>query len=173
MITAQTDAPAGLALGRRWLSCYNEFLFLLMALRQVKQQQMGRGQLQQQICKRADQLTDLADQLQCLGFRPHARFCSEESCLWQETRAVAASMQWQAPSQDFPLELVLQDVERMRDAWRRFEQFVCSLGDEFFARLPALDPQTQRTDRLLQMMGQRGKTLAPAATNGVGPNYIR
>lgn len=168
MNTAHPDCPPALALCKRWVASYNEFLFLVAALRQLARSGSPLGLLREQMRDRATHLTDLADQLLALGYRPNERFAGAEAGLWNETLRLVGGMPWQSPPHDAPLEQMLEDVGRMRDGWRRFEGFVTELPEDFFAHLPSLNPQFHRADGVLRLVGQR---RAPSAT-GVRPDHV-
>lgn len=168
MNTARTECPPTLALCKRWVATYNEFLFLTVALRQLVRSRAPLGLLREQVRDRAVHLTDLADQLLALGYRPNERFAGAEAKLWGETLKLVGGLPWQAPPHDAPLEQVLEDVGRMRDGWQRFEGFVAELPDDFFAHLPSLNPQFHRADGVLWLVGQRRQPTA----NGVRPDHV-
>lgn len=168
MNTAHPDRPTTLALCKRWVATYNEFLFLVTALRHFVRARAQLGLLREQVRDKAAALAELADQLLALGYHPDGRFAGEEARLWNEALLLVHGLPWQAPPHDAPLDQVIEDVGRIRDGWRRFEGFVAELPDDFFAHLPALDPRFLRDDGVLWLVGQRRQPSA----NGVRPHHI-
>jgi hypothetical protein len=150
------------------VAAYNEFLFLAAALRHLARSGAPLGLLREQMRDRAAHLTDLADQLLALGYRPNERFAGAEAGLWGETLRLVGATPWQVPPHDAPLEQVAEDVERMRDGWRRFEGFVAELPEDFFAHLPSLQPQFHRADGVLRLVGQR----RPPTAGDVRPDLV-
>jgi hypothetical protein len=170
MMTARPEYAPAQSLCKRWVATYNEFLFQVAALRELTRHQAQLGLLREQLVDRATHLTDLADQLMALGYRPHELFAGAEARLWAETLKLVHSLAWQTPPLDAPADLVKEDLDRMNDGWKRFTAFVDELPVDFFTHLPTLNPQLYRGEGLLRLVGQRRQ--AAVAANGVRPDHI-
>ncbi len=171
MSTAHPYAPHGHALCKRWIATYNEYLFLTIALRDLARSASPMGLIRELTQEKAVQLTDLADQLQTLGYRPSERFAGQEAGLWNATLKLVAGLLWQTPPQDTPHALVRDDYNKMDDGWKQFQQLVAGLPDDFCNHLPSLDPQFYRPDSVQRLIGTRRQGLA-ASTNGVQPDHV-
>ncbi|HVK18462.1 MAG TPA: hypothetical protein VM533_16120 [Fimbriiglobus sp.] len=169
MSTAHVEYPPAFALCKRWVATYTEFVSLVNTVRSGTLRGESLGLLPDLVRDRAAQLTDLADHLTALGYRPHERFAGAESKLWSETLKLAGTQMLHTPPADAPLGQVAAGVERMRDAWKRFAGFVAELPEDFLGHLPVLNPQyLYSLEGILWLMGTRRQPTP----DGVRPDLI-
>ena len=146
--------PAGLA--RTWLTRYNRFAFLVMAVRETRRHRWPAGCLRDLVATAAEEVVEAADQLRALGYAPQVAFAGDERALWEQAARLVAALPCRAdPADD-------AGAGRAAAAWDRFAAFAGSLPDAAFAGLSALRPAAFRPDGLAALLGHR---LPPRAAD--------
>jgi hypothetical protein len=156
---AHDDATG--ALLRRWVYLYNQYLFQVIALRELTRAERNRGQIQDVLTTTLRDLVEVTDQLAAFGWRPARRFAGDEAALWAHAVRYACALPWQAPPADLPFAVVADDARRVREAWGRFAAFAAGLDAAVFGAIPALDPQFLRPDRFAHLVGGRDGEIPP------------
>ena len=163
MSTPDDATGAGL---RKWVYLYNQFLFQVIALRELTRAGRPRGYLQDILTATLRELAEVTDQLQAYGRHPARQFAGAEADLWQHALDYVCALPWQVPPADLSLAEVADDVCRVREAWARFAAFAAGLDADVFGAIPALDPQFLRPDRLPRLVGRCGGKAPPGHLPG-------
>jgi hypothetical protein len=166
MSTVHDDvAGAGL---RRWVYLYNEFLYLVIALRELVNAGHNQGQIQDILTAKLREMVEATDQLNAAGWRPAQQLAGDEATLWSHAVRYVCSLPWQAPPANLPFDVLAEDAMQIGEAWKKFVRFVARLDAGVFGSIPALDPLSCRPDRLAQLVG-KGSRIPPAADR---PNHF-
>jgi hypothetical protein len=148
------DGTTGAGL-RKWVYLYNQFIFQVIALRELTRAGRPRGYLQEILTATLRELAEVTDQLRADGRYPARQFAGAEAALWEHALRYEDTVPWQVPPADLPSEVVADDICRVRKAWDHFAAFAAGLDAEVFGAIPALDPQFLRPNRLPHLAGRR------------------
>src|SRR5687767_8893164 len=110
-MSAHDDATgAGL---RKWAYLYNQFLFQVIALRELTRAGRPRGCLQDILTASLRELVEVTDQLRAGGRYPARQFAGAEAALWEHALRYEDALPWQVPPADLPFGVVADDVCRV------------------------------------------------------------
>jgi hypothetical protein len=148
------DGTTGAGL-RKWVYLYNQFIFHVIALRELTRAGRPCGCLQDILTAALRELVEVTDQLQASGRFPARQFAGAEAALWEHAVRYEDALPWQVPPANLPFGVVADDICQARKAWDQFATFVAGLDAEVFGSIPALDPQFLRPNRLSHLAGRR------------------
>jgi hypothetical protein len=151
---------------RKWVYLYNQFLFQVIALRELTRAGRPRGCLQDVLTATLRELVEVTDQLHACGRHPARQFAGAEAALWGHAVRYVCALPWQVPPADLPFAVVADDACRVRKAWDQFAAFAAELDADVFGAIPALDPQFLRPDRLPHLAGRCGGKAPPGHLPG-------
>lgn len=137
-----------LRLSRQWVTTYNRYLYLILALRDTIRYQLRSGLIQDQITSTALALTEVNDQLQILGYSPLTSLPDREQSLWHATNRFLSNLPWICPPAGVPTASLAADIQTMVSAWNEFARFVGVIPHELFRDSPALDPMATRSENV-------------------------